>query len=410
MNTAVSTPQALAHANTATRSRSGLYFKFVVGVAMSLSLSACTIFQPIADLFSDDESEQPAELVDFSEDVNLTRRWSVNVGDGQGKYYSQLHPAIDRDLIFAASANGTVTAVNRSTGNVEWRSRTDKTISGGVGAGNGLVLFGTREAEVVALDQFSGREIWQASVSSEVLSAPATNGSVVVLQTVDGKLIGLDAVTGEQSWIYESTVPALTLRGSSSPIISGNVVISGFSNGMVAAVNATNGFLMWEERVAVPQGRYDIERVIDVDGDLLLADNTVFASSYQGNLMGFDVQTGRIVWGTEASSYHGLAQGFGNTYYVDDKSQVKAIRNNSEDQVWENNGLRLRQITSPRTIGNYVAVADFEGYLHLLSQIDGHFAGRTRVDNDGVRGNLVVDNDTIYVFGNSGRLAAYSIR
>ena len=159
--------------------------------------------QPIADLFSDDEVEQPAELVDISSEVNLNRRWSVNVGDGQGKYYSQLHPAIDRDLIFAASANGTVAAVNRATGNVEWRVRTDKTISGAVGAGNGLVLFGTREAEVVALDQFSGREIWNASVSSEVLSAPATNGTIVVLQTVDRKLVGLDAVTGEQNWNYE---------------------------------------------------------------------------------------------------------------------------------------------------------------------------------------------------------------
>lgn len=410
MNTVVSTPHSLQPASCAARSRSGLFVKIALTATLALSLSACSIFQPIGNLFSKDKGEPPAVLTEINEEVRLSRRWTVKVGDGQGKYYSQLHPAIDRDMIFAASANGTVSAVNRATGNVQWRERTGKMISGGVGAGNGLVLFGTREAEVYALDQFSGREVWHASVSSEVLAAPATNGTIVVLQTVDGKLIGLDAVTGKQNWIYESTVPALTLRGSSSPIIAGNIVISGFANGMVAAVNASNGFLLWEERVAVPQGRYDIERVIDVDGDLLLAGNTVFVSSYQGNLMGFDVQTGRIVWGTEASSYHGLAQGFGNTYYVDDKSQVRAIRNNSEDIVWENDGLRLRKITAPRTIGNYVVVADFEGYLHLLSQVDGQFAGRMRVDKDGVRGNLVVDNDTIYVFGNGGRLAAYSIR
>ncbi|MCB1665414.1 MAG: outer membrane protein assembly factor BamB [Pseudomonadales bacterium] len=410
MNTAVPTSQNSRPFRAVRRSRWNGVVRLTLLAGMALSLSACSLWEPIANMFGDDKVEQPAVLEDITNEVNLTRRWSVNIGDGQGKYYTQLHPAIDRDMIFAASADGVVTAINRATGDVAWRERTRELISGGVGAGNGLVLFGTREAEVFALDQFSGREIWRASVSSEVLSAPATNGTIVVLQTVDGKLIGLDAVTGKQSWIYESTIPALTLRGSSSPIIAGNVVICGFSNGMVAAVNAANGFLMWEERVAVPQGRYDIERVIDVDGDLLLAGNTVFASSYQGNLMAFDVQSGRIVWGTEASSYHGLAQGFGNTYYVDDKSQVIALRNNSEDVAWENKGLRLRKITSPRTFGNYLAVADFEGYLHLLSQIDGHFAARVRVDSDGVRGNLVVDNDTLYVFGNSGRLAAYSIR
>lgn len=407
MNTAVSTSRYALRVRATGRSRSGLFSKIILTAAMALSLSACSMF---GNMFGKDDVEQPAVLEDLSNEVTLNRRWSVNVGNGQGKYYTMLHPALDRDMIFAASANGDVVAVNRATGKVAWRVGTDELISGGVGAGSGLVLFGTREAEVFALDQFSGREIWRAKVSSEVLSAPATNGTIVVTQTVDGKLIALDAVTGKQNWIYESTIPALTLRGSSSPVIAGNVVISGFANGMVAAINASNGFLLWEERVAVPQGRYDIERVIDIDGELLLVGNTVFASSYQGNLMGFDVQSGRIVWGTEASSYHGIAQGFGNTYYVDDKSQIVALRNNSEDVVWENKGLRLRKITAPRTLGNYVAVADFEGYLHLLSQIDGHFVARIRVDSKGVRGGLVADNDTLYVLGNSGRLTAYSIR
>ncbi|MGB4247773.1 MAG: outer membrane protein assembly factor BamB [Pseudohongiellaceae bacterium] len=375
-----------------------------------LTQSACSMLDPIANLFGDDDVEQPAELQDFDQELRLNRRWSVNVGDGQGRFYNQLTPAIDREFIYAASADGTVVAINRADGDVVWRNRTDKAISGAVGAAAGMVLFGTREAEVFALDQISGNELWSAAVSSEVLSAPQTNGDIVVLQTVDGKLVGLEAVTGEQRWIYETTIPALTLRGSSKPILTGNTVIAGFSNGMIAAVNAQNGFLMWEERVAIPQGRYDIERVIDVDGDLMLSGSTVFASSYQGNLMGFDVQTGRIVWGMEASSYHGLAQGFGNIYYVNDESHLIALRSNSDQVVWENDDLRLRSLTAPRTLTNYVAVADFEGYLHLLSQVDGHFVSRVRVDGDGVRANLVTDNDTIYVFGNSGQLSAYSIR
>ncbi len=379
--------------------------------AVLLSLSACSLFDSVGGLFGDDDVEPPAELVEFTQELRLNRRWSVNVGDGQGDFYNMLSPAIDREFIFAAAADGTIVCIERATGDVVWRERLDDVeISGGVGAAAGLVLVGTREAEVIALDQISGRELWRSNVSSEVVSAPQTNGSIVVLQTVDGKLVGLDAVTGTQTWIYETTIPALTLRGSSKPVLAGNNVIAGFANGMVASVNASNGFLQWEERVAIPQGRYDIERVIDVDGDLLLAGNTVYASSYQGNLMGFDVQTGRIVWGIEASSYHGLAQGFGNLYYTNDDSHVIALRNNTDDVVWENNSLRLRSVTAPRTLGNYVAVADFEGWLHLLSQVDGHFVSRVNVDGEGVRAPLVTDNDTIYVFGNSGRLAAYSIR
>ncbi|MEE3143533.1 MAG: outer membrane protein assembly factor BamB, partial [Pseudomonadota bacterium] len=61
-------------------------------------------------------------------------------------------------------------------------------------------------------------------------------------------------------------------------------------------------------------------------------------------------------------------------------------------------------------INNYVAVGDFEGYLHLLSQIDGRIVGRTRIDNDGVRSNLLVKDGWLYAYGNSGRLTALSLR
>jgi outer membrane protein assembly factor BamB len=264
----------------------------------------------------------------------------------------------------------------------------------------------TGDAKVIAFDQTNGRRLWTANVSSEVLSPPQTDGRVVIAQTVDGRVFALDPASGQQRWVYESTVPALSLRGSSKPVIAGSIVVAGFSNGMVAAVDANNGFLLWEERVAIPQGRYDIERIIDVDGDLLLAGSTLFATSYQGNLMAFDLQSGRIVWGMPGSTYHGVALGLGNIYWVDNFSHVFAVQNNTERTVWENDQLRLRRISAPTAFNNYIVVGDFEGYLHLISQIDGRFVGRTRIDRSGIRANILSDSGILYVYGNSGTLTA----
>lgn len=373
--------------------------KLVTLIVIAGLLNACSIF-------SRNKVEQPAELTRINQEVSLRRAWSVSVGDGQGKHYNRLVPAIDGDYIYAASANGTMVSANKTSGAVRWRPRTSEAITGGTGAGGGLVLVGTRDAKVIAFDQTNGRRLWTANVSSEVLSPPQTDGRVVVAQTIDGRVFALDPASGQQRWVYESTVPALSLRGSSRPLIAGNIVVAGFSNGMVAAVDATNGFLLWEERVAIPQGRYDIERIIDVDGDLLLSGNTLFATSYQGNLMGFDLQSGRIVWGMPGSSYHGVALGLGNIYWVDNFSHVFAVQNNTERTVWENDQLRLRRISAPTAFNNYVVVGDFEGYLHLLSQIDGRFVGRTRIDRSGIRANILSDSGTLYVYGNSGSLTA----
>jgi outer membrane protein assembly factor BamB len=317
-----------------------------------------------------------------------------------------LAPAIDGEMIFAASADGTVVALDKISGDVRWRQRTGEEITGGVGAAGGMVVFGTRDAQVIALSQTDGERLWATAVSSEVLAAPQTDGRVVAAQSVDGRLTALNASDGVQRWVYDSTVPALSLRGTSKPLISGNTVVAGFASGIVAAIDATNGLLIWEERVAVPQGRYDIDRIIDIDGDPVLSGQTVFISSFQGNLLGLDLASGRIVWGMPGSSYNSLALGLGNIYWVNNFSHVLAVQNNTERTVWENEDLRLRRVNSPVTINNYVAVADFEGYLHLMSQIDGRIISRDRVDRSGVRANILSEGDTLYVYGNSGRLVA----
>ena len=374
-------------------------------------VTGCGFSDWVRNPFGDDEDPRaPAELLDVVSETTINRNWRINVGNGQGDNYKKLTPVVDGGFVFAASDDGEIIAVNTINGDLMWQTEVENSITGGVGAGDGIVMIGTEAAELIVFSQSNGEEVWRASVSSEILSQPKTNGDIVVAQTVDGKLIALNREDGMQRWTYETTLPALTLRGTSSPILtSEGTVLAGFSNGILVSVAAEDGVYVWEERVAVPDGQYDIERVIDVDGELLVDGSRILAASYQGNLMAFDIASGQIVWGMEASSYHGMDQGFGNTYYSDDKSHLIALRNNSSDVVWQNVELQYRDLTAPKTISNYVAIADYEGYLHLVSQIDGRIVGRTRIDNDGIRSNLIDDDGKLIVYGNSGSLVSLTI-
>ena len=374
-------------------------------------VTGCGFSDWVRNPFGDDEDPRaPAELLDVVSETAINRNWRVNVGNGQGDNYKKLTPVVDGGFVFAASDDGEIMAVNTINGDLMWQTEVENSITGGVGAGDGIVMIGTEAAELIVFNQSNGEEVWRASVSSEILSQPKTNGDIVVAQTVDGKLIALNREDGMQRWTYETTLPALTLRGTSSPILtSEGTVVAGFSNGILVSVAAEDGVYVWEERVAVPDGQYDIERVIDVDGELLVDGSRILAASYQGNLMAFDIASGQIVWGMEASSYHGMDQGFGNIYYSDDKSHLIALRNNSSDVVWQNEELQYRDLTAPKTISNYVAIADYEGYLHLVSQIDGRIVGRTRIDNDGIRSNLIDDDGKLIVYGNSGSLVSLTI-
>jgi len=383
--------------------------RIVLLVAASLLLGGCSWH--MWDFLRDSKTKRPDVLVDFKEEVRFRKNWSTGVGNGQGKEYNRLKPAISNGAIFAASNNGVVVAVNTKDGRKLWKQDLDVELSGGVGAAAGLVLVGTENAVIFALDATTGKTRWKGTVSSEVLSAPATDGKIVVVQSVDGRITGLDAANGKQLWTYEGQVPALSLRGTSSPLIQGNTVFSAQAGGSVIALALDNGTLRWEERVTLPKGKFDLDRLIDIDGDLVIGDNNVLlVPSYQGNFSAIDIGTGQTRWRVKASSHVGASFGFGNVYVVADDDKVNAYKIGTDAPVWTNERMKLRKLSPPLGFGNYLAVGDYEGYVHLLAQSDGRFVGRIKVDGDGVRSRMLAEGNTLYVYGNSGDLVSYTVQ
>ena len=352
----------------------------------------------------------PAPLEKFTAEVSLERSWKRNIGVGQGKLYNTLTPALDGLALYAADARGRVVAMDRDTGSVSWQVRLKEPLSGAVGAGGGRVMVGTLDGQVITLDENDGSELWRAQVSSEVLAPPQTNGDVVVVQTQDDKLVALDISSGDQRWIYEASLPVLTVRGTSTPVVSLRQVYAGLASGRVVSLAADSGIPLWEERIAQPQGRSELERMVDIDGDLLLSGQSLYVASFQGNLAALDAESGNMRWQRPVSSYVGPAAGFGSVYVSHANGVVEAVDQNRGNSLWRNESLMRRQLTAPVAFSSYVAVADFEGYVHLLAQTDGRLVGRIRVDRKGVRVAPIALGDTLYVFGNSGDLAALKLK
>ncbi len=378
-------------------------FRPLAVVLFSAVLAACS---------STPKSSDPAPLTDFTEIKQLKKVWSYSLGDGQGEAYYRIAPAIDGDEIFIASVDGGVAALNKKTGKKLWKKAHKLTISGGVGVASTQLYVGTADGQVAVLDRLSGDVQWTAEVGGEVLGAPAGNGSVVVVQTYSGLVHGFNAQSGERLWTYTAQVPRLTMRGTSSPRIVRGVALVGLANGRIVALDADTGSVRWEQRVSVAQGSTEIERLVDVDGRLLLIENdqVVVVNGYQGKVIAIDIASGRPLWAKDNSSYVGAAEALGNVYVVDASGGVSAIAEGGRSIAWTQTVLARRILTEPAALSGVVAVGDFDGYLHLLGQLDGQLVGRKRVDSDGLRAPMAVDSKLLYVYGNSGKLVAYKIQ
>ncbi len=390
------------------------HLRWLVSIVLLLSLSGCSTISGWFEFDDEDDPTQPAELQDIDEKVEIDSLWSRGslwggIGDGQGDGFYRLRPALNDGVLYIASADGEVMALDAAEGKELWEVELDVDLSGGVGAYGDSLFVGASDGSVLRLNAENGEVIWQQEVSGEVLAPPQGDGNVVIAQTYDGKLIGMDYDSGNKLWTYSSNVPVLTIRGTSTPILMNGMAFAGFANGRVVAFKADTGAVAWEVRVAIAQGRSEIERIVDIDGTMAISGNELYAASYQGRVVAIDIASGRKLWQQNVSTFSGVSTAFSNVYVADEDGTLYAFLKSGQGLRWSLGDLAYRGLSRPTPVSSYVAVADYQGIVHIVSQVDGTIVGRVKVDGDGARADMVSDGNVLYVYGNSGKLAAYEI-
>lgn len=372
-------------------------------ILASVLLSSCGLFG------DKDEESEPKELVDFQSKLKIKRLWSVKIGGASEFLLVGLRPSGDGNRIYAASQDGKVVAMNPVSGKQHWKSDLDVQLSAGPGVAEGVVAVASRNGYVILLDANSGTEIWRTYIGGEALAQPLIKDDSIIVQTIDNRLRALSRFDGKQRWVLEQSVPALTVRGASSPVLAGSLVIAGFDNGRLLAVNAATGDIEWDSMLSLPTGRSDLDRLADIDGAIAVVGQDIFAAGYQGRVASIASESGQILWSREISSHTGVAADWNSVYTARDDGEVIAMTRRSGAETWRNDDLLRRDPTLPVPFNSTVVVGDFEGYLHFLSNLDGETVARVRLGKQAISSYPLVVANRLYVQSDNGTVAAYEV-
>jgi outer membrane protein assembly factor BamB len=358
---------------------------------------------------SSDTTEPPSPLVDFEPEAKFIKLWSVDTGTGADKYLLKLKPYLSGDVLYVVDHDGLLSAIDRADGKRLWRVETGLAVSAGVGGGNGMLILGSSNGEIVAYTENDGREAWRGRLSSLMLSVPAVDMGTVVARTVDGSLEAFAAATGAKLWSYKYNVPALSLHGTSSPVLVSGGVLSGMDNGRLSALSLRDGRLLWETPVAIPGGRSELSRMVDVDIPVLVDRGLIYAGSYQGRIVAINLEGGQIVWATNNSVYNEMSMDRDHLYVADENGHIWSLERMVGATVWMQDKLHARPVSGTALLGRAVIVGDFEGYLHALDIGDGRFVARQQMSGAGINVPPLVVEDTAYVLTRDGELTALQL-
>lgn len=365
-----------------------VWCRVVPAALMVAVLAACS---------SSPKKPEPAPLTPVAALVPATQVWQLQLGPMD----SLTTPAIKGTQMALANAQGSVSVIDGQTGRETWRADLKAPLATGVGFDGGTVAVVTRGNELVALS--AGREVWRTRLTSRAFTAPLVAGRRVFVLLGDRSVAAFDAGNGARLWAQTPRRDdPLVLQQPGVLLAVGDTLVAGVS-GRLVGIQPGTGSVRWEAPIASPRGVNEIERLVDLVGDVGRVGDEVCARAFQAAVGCVDASRGAVRWTKPADGGVGVDADQDRVYGAESNGRVLAWKRNSGEVAWSTDSLRHRGLTAPLAAGRSVAIGDAQGFVHILSREDGSPLNRLRTDGSAiVTAPALVGNTMVAVTRNGG--------
>lgn len=331
-------------------------------------------------------------------------------------------PIIAAGRVYALGADMKIVAVDADTGRRLWRKNIapkDSEIEDGFGGGiaywNGRIFAATGFGEILALDAESGALIWRVKSVIPFRAAPTVDKGRIFVISHDNQLQVYAAEDGARLWNQMAIIEPASILSSTSPAVSDDLVVAGFSSGEVLALRANNGTLNWADSLTRSDQLTPLSDLNPVIGRPVIDRDRVFAVSHGGRMVSIDLRSGERVWMSEFTSIETPWVAGDYIFFVTIDAQVICVSRNQGRVRWirqlqrfEDDDDQDDRVTwaGPVLAGDKLILASSQEQLVFLSPYTGEIINQLDI-GDTVHVAPIVANKTLYILTDKGRLTAY---
>jgi outer membrane protein assembly factor BamB len=344
--------------------------------------------------------------------ATLRKLWRRDLGAGYQNGNFLLAPSLQTGRLYAAEPGGRIYSLDAESGQIIWQQNLEESLAAGVGADTRHVIVVTREGEVVSLDAENGSLRWRQKMGTEVLARPVLTEKQVLLRSGDGQVIGADLESGGILWRVRRSVPALTVRGLSAPLVINNVALIGFASGRLSGIDVESGAELWSARIFRARGSNEVNRLVDIDSDPYQIGERLIIAGFQAQISAVSLKTRRIEWDADYSTLRPLSAVGDILLVTADDGSVSGLDIQSGTQIWKLEALLGRGVSGPFGLEprGFAVVGDYKGLLYLLDAASGEFVGRKKGGGGAVLGIYGAgDDDRFVTLSENGSLTAWAV-
>jgi outer membrane protein assembly factor BamB len=350
--------------------------------------------------------KMPTKPAPENKQTVATRLWSAQALAGPGQKHLNLQPTAAGTNVYVADYKGSVMARSLESNAPLWKTHLNAPLSVGPVVEGDLLIVGSENGELFALDIHQGKLQWKSTLPTTVLAKPSIDKEAVYVTTIDSHVTAFNRKTGTQRWTSTHMQPALILRGGSQGVEEGNTLFVGTYDGKLLAFSKETGALLWDKNIALPKGRTEVERMVDIVADLKQQDHRIVVATYQGKIAAVNADNSSLEWQRDFSVYQNFSVGSDAVYLTDQEGVISALDSRTGATLWQQTGLKGRLPTGPQTIGSWVVAGDGAGYLYWFQASNGQLVSIEDV-GEAMNTQPIVSNNILIVYGKKGHWAAF---
>ncbi len=363
------------------------------------------------------DPEQSVEHLDAGAGLKVVWRHNIGLGLSRRSHITA-SPVVAEGHVFTLDGEGGVEATDAASGRTVWRDqfaprrgRDTEAFGGGLAYADGVLFVTSGYRFVAAVDARTGDVKWRNDTIVPVHGAPNVSGGKLFAVDVNDQLMAFDVATGKMLWTYQALQEPARMLESSSPAISGEVVVSPFASGEVVAFSTLNGQQIWEDTLSLTNRNNALSEIRDIAGRPVIYRGDVLAGSHSGVLAAIDLHTGQRRWSLPIATITTPWPAGDVVYATDQGGKVVCIARESGQVYWIkdlNQGVKKKQraiYSGPVLAANRLLVTDSLGALVALNPKTGARIASLKLGSPTFLNPIGV-NGTLYVLTQGGELVA----
>lgn len=347
----------------------------------------------------------------------LVREWTRQTktqweaGERQAEYSNPVQH--ENTLVFGNQSTGLI-ALYPGINQIKWSLNIPNGVVSELSIDKESVYFGGGDGYLYSASLETGRVLWRYEVRNPIISRPTLKNGRLFVTTSDDTVYAFDAGSGQWLWHYRRrSALSSTILGASAPLVDGNEVIAGLSDGFLISLSVDDGKLNWEKRIHEGQKFTDVDAEPVLDrSDRGTDSGTIYVPSYDGALYALERKSGRVMWKFDAGGSKRVVPDGTRLFFPSSDGNIYCLQKENAKVLWKfsiDSGVPTQVVVTDK----YVIAGSSYQYLYVLDKNSGEAIYRYNVGSgSGFTGRPLFDPERkrLYVLSGAGNLYAFSLR